>query len=59
VSAELEAATAAGLLAGDGYALYLQALLEIEKYAGGTNMTRGSACILFCMSIMLGRQPTN
>jgi hypothetical protein len=31
VSAELEAATAAGLLAGDGYALYLQALLEIER----------------------------
>eukprot|EP00883_Tetradesmus_obliquus_P015588 jgi/Sobl393_1/8739/SZX78120.1 len=31
VSAELEAATAAGLLAGDGYALYLQALLAIER----------------------------
>ncbi|WIA34840.1 hypothetical protein OEZ86_013138 [Tetradesmus obliquus] len=31
VSAELEAATAAGLLAGDGYALYLQALLAIEQ----------------------------
>ncbi|KAF6260843.1 POT family-domain-containing protein [Scenedesmus sp. NREL 46B-D3] len=31
VAAELEAAAAAGLLAGDGYALYLQALLEIER----------------------------
>lgn len=35
VCAELEAASAAGVTAADGCALYLQALLEIDRWGGG------------------------